>query len=346
MSQSPAYRPSHVKLVDSPYLLFLGDVEELFNAKTAAGIFYWRPELCAGQFRFGEASVDLGLPNLSLQEAVERGVKTLVIGVAPGGGQLPERWLSYLVEGLSAGLDIANGLHTQLSTIPEIRRVAEKFDRKVIDLRYPHEDFPLGSGAKRGGQRLLTVGTDCAVGKMYTALAIEREMQARHMNVDFRATGQTGIMIEGDGVSVDAVVSDFVCGASEQLSPATSDDHWDIIEGQGSLFHPSYAGVSLGLLHGSQPDVIVLCHDLARSNHISVEGFPLPEIQECLDLNLALGRRTNPDIQCGGISLNSSSVSDADAIRYMRKLSQALSIPVVDPVRTGVAPIVDGLIGI
>ena len=124
--------------------------------------------------------------------------------------------------------------------------------------------FATGKGTKRPGLRLLTVGTDCSVGKKYTALALEREMHARGLKADFRATGQTGILISGRGVAIDAVVADFISGAAEWLTPANEPDHWDVVEGQGSLFHPSFAGVTLGLLHGAQPDAFVVCHEPTR----------------------------------------------------------------------------------
>ena len=150
------------------------------------------------------------------------------------------------------------------------------------------------------------MGTDCALGKKYTALAIARAFKARGQAVDFRATGQTGILISGGGMPMDAVVSDFEAGAAELLSPAADPAHWDVIEGQGSLFHPAYAAVSLGLLHGSQPDVLVVCHQPGRKFVLGHDDFPLPSLAETIDLNLRLGRRTNPAIRCGGISLNTA----------------------------------------
>mgnify|MGYP003317157967 FL=1 len=152
---------------------------------------------------------------------------------------------------------------------------------------------------------MLTVGTDCSVGKKYTALAIERAMRTSQMDVTFKATGQTGILIAENGIAIDAIVSDFISGAVEWLSPDNTDDHWDIIEGQGSLFHPSFAGVSLGLLHGSQPDAFVVCHEPNRANMRGVDA-PLPSIQEVIDQTIQNGILTNKKIQCIGIALNTS----------------------------------------
>jgi uncharacterized NAD-dependent epimerase/dehydratase family protein len=167
-------------------------------------------------------------------------------------------------------------------------------------------------------------------------LAIARAFKARGMPADFRATGQTGIMIAGAGLAMDAVVSDFEAGAAEMLSPEAAPDHWDVIEGQGSLFHPAYASVALGLLHGSQPDVIVVCHEPGRERVLGYPDFALPSIEETVDLNLCLGRRTNPQIRCGGVSLNTSQLSDLDARRLLVAESRRLNLPVADPIRGGV----------
>ncbi len=158
----------------------------------------------------------------------------------------------------------AAGLHNKLADVPELKALADRLGRSLFDVRHPTQHYPVASGRKRSGKRLLPVGTDCSCGKMYTALAIEKRSR-RGGKATFRATGQTGILISGSGVSIDAVVSDFVSGAVETLSPDNDADHWDIIEGQGSLFHPSFAGVTTGLIHGAQPDALVLCHEPTRT---------------------------------------------------------------------------------
>ena len=189
---------------------------------------------------------------------------------------------------------------------------------------------------------MLTVGTDCALGKKYTALSIARAFAARSVDTNFRATGQTGIIISGGGIPMDAVVSDFAAGAAEMLSPAAAPDHWDVIEGQGSILHPAYAGVSLALLHGSQPDRFVVCHDPRRTRMLGDEAFEVPPVEEIIELTIALGRRTNPAIRCGGISLNTSSLSDAEATDLCRAEAARLGHPVADPVRGG--PAFDALV--
>jgi uncharacterized NAD-dependent epimerase/dehydratase family protein len=183
---------------------------------------------------------------------------------------------------------------------------------------------------------LLTVGTDCALGKKYTALALARAFEKRGLAVDFRATGQTGIMISGQGIPMDAVVADFAAGAAEMLSPDQDAEHWDVIEGQGSLFHPAYAGVSLALLHGSQPDVIVVCHQPGRTHVMGQADYQLPSIEATIDMNLRLGSRTNAAIRCGGVSLDTSHLDAQAARKLLAAESQRLSLPVADPMR-GVA---------
>jgi uncharacterized NAD-dependent epimerase/dehydratase family protein len=275
---------------------------------------------------------------------VVEGARGLVIGVANPGGVIPQSWRKSLVEALEAGLDIVSGMHARLADIPELAEAAALLGRQLIDIRVPPADIPVATGRKRSGKRLLTVGTDCALGKKYTALALARAFRERGMDSDFRATGQTGIMIAGGGMPMDAVVSDFEAGAAEMLSPDAAPDHWDVVEGQGSLAHPAYAAVSLGLLHGSQPDVFVVCHDPSRKVILGMESFALPSVDEVIDLTIRLGSRTNPAIRCGGISLNTSSLGAGEAEALMGAESRRLGLPVADPIRGGAAfdALVDG----
>jgi uncharacterized NAD-dependent epimerase/dehydratase family protein len=329
--------------IKKPYLLLVGDMENPRNAKTAFGLRDWTPEACIGQLRFNDKAVDLGLPELSPEGAKAAGAQTLVVGIAPQGGQLPDSWHRTLVTALQAGLDIAAGLHQRISDIPEIAACAAKFGRLIHDVRHSNTQFPVGTGVRRLGRRLLTVGTDCALGKKYTALALAKFMAARGFKTDFRATGQTGILISGSGVAVDAVVADFIAGAAEILSPANAPDHWDIIEGQGSLFHPAYAGVSLGLLHGSQPDALVLCHDPNRGTLNNLPHVPVLSLEEAMPPYLSAARLTNPNVRFVGVSLNTSSMNESEAHNLLNRTSQSLGLPCVDPIRTGVGQIVDAL---
>jgi uncharacterized NAD-dependent epimerase/dehydratase family protein len=320
-----------------PYLLFLGDTVEAGFAKTAFGLRDWAPELCVGEFALESATISLGLPKLTPTEAADRGANALVIGVANSGGFIADSWIPALVEALEAGLDIVSGMHARLTGIPELRYGAERLNRKLIDVRQPPPDIPIATGRKRSGKRLLTVGTDCALGKKYSALSIARAFKLRGVDADFRATGQTGIMISGGGIPMDAVVSDFAAGAAEMLTPDASDDHWDVIEGQGSLLHPAFAGVSLALLHGSQPDVIIVCHQPGRTKILGHEEYALPTIEETIETNLLLGRRTNPMIRCGGVCLNTAHLDQREAEALIAAESQRLDLPVADPLRGGPA---------
>lgn len=327
----------------TPYLVFLGDAEDFLMAKVAKGVAHWRPEKCLAQLRLEGAKIDLGLPEMSVRQAAAAGAKTFVIGLAPIGGTLPTEWVSILIEAMEAGMDIASGLHIRLNEIPDLLSVARRTGRQMIDVRQPQGQLECGTGLPRSGKRLLAVGSDCCVGKMFTTLAIHQEMQRRGINATFRATGQTGILIEGSGVPVDAVVSDFIAGVVEQLCPANDEQHWDIIEGQGSLFHPAYAGVSLGLLHGAQADVIIVCHEAGRTGLDLMEGYKIPDFDNLIDTHLQLGGLTNPNIRLGGIALNTSSLDESQALAEIARYQQRFGVPVVDPVRTGVAAIVDGL---
>jgi uncharacterized NAD-dependent epimerase/dehydratase family protein len=320
-----------------PYLLFLGDTVEPGFAKTAFGLRDWAPELCVGEFALPEATVTTGLPKLTPTEAADRGARALVIGVANSGGFIAESWVPPLLEALEAGLDVVSGMHARLGRIPELFYSAERLGRRLIDIRTPPANIPVATGLKRSGKRLLTVGTDCALGKKYTALSLARSFSGRGVDTDFRATGQTGIMISGGGIPMDAVVADFAAGAAEMLSPAAALDHWDVIEGQGSILHPAYAGVSLALLHGSQPDVFVVCHDPTRDRLLGDEEFAVPSVDEIIQLTISLGRRTNPAIRCGGVALNTSAMPETEAAAACAAESGRLGLAVADPMRGGEA---------
>jgi uncharacterized NAD-dependent epimerase/dehydratase family protein len=320
-----------------PYLLFLGDTIERGFAKTAFGLRDWAPDRCVGELTLPGANVSTGLQHLTPIDAHARGARALVIGVANPGGVIPQSWVASLSEALEAGLDIISGMHGKLSDIPGLQTAATNFGRRLIDVRTPPEKIPVGNGKRRPGKRLLTVGTDCALGKKYTALALTRGLRDRGADVTFRATGQTGIMIAGEGIPIDAIVSDFVAGAAEMLSPAAALDHLDVIEGQGSLFHPSYAGVTLGLLHGSQPDMFVVCHDPTRSVLLGHPSHAIPSLEELISLTVALGRLTNPNIRCVGVSLNTSGLSEDAAQAQIAATERRLGLPTADPMRGGAA---------
>lgn len=329
--------------IRTPYALFLGDIDDPLDAKTALGLLDWRREWCVAQVRLPGCVVDAGIPDVSVEEAAALGAGTLVIGIASFGGRIPEAWVPTLLAALDAGLDLAGGMHDRLTAIPEIAARAAALGRQLHDVRHlpAGTRLPVGSGAKRSGRRVLTFGTDCAIGKKYTALALERDMRARGWDADFRATGQTGLLMSGGGIAIDAVVADFIAGAAELLSPPAAPGHWDVIEGQGSLFHPAYAGVSLGLLHGSQADALVLCHDTRRTHIGGYPDFPLPTASRCIALALELARLTNPAARCVGISLNTAGMDDAARAEAFAALAAECGVPCVDPLITGTGAILD-----
>ena len=330
--------------INSPYLLFLGDAADPLAAKVAQGIVDWRPDNCVGQHRLDNCHADCGLQDMTLAEAVEAGAKTLVIGVANRGGVIAPHWIEVLDAALDSGMDIAAGLHNKLADLPELSDKARQLGRNLHDVRHPVQEFSVGSGKRRSGKRILPVGTDCSCGKMYTALALEKGLRQKGLNADFRATGQTGILICGEGVSIDAVVSDFISGATEYLSPAAADDHWDVVEGQGSLFHPSFAGVTLGLIHGAQPDYLVLCHEPTRTDMRGVPEYPLPSIEACMQAALDAAKLTSPDAEFAGLSINTKALDEAAAKQLLEELEQKHQLPAVDPFRTGVDKLLDNML--
>ena len=332
-------------MIETPYLLFLGDAPDQLAAKVAQGIKDWRPEYAVGQLRLEGCKADMGVPDMTLAEAKAAGVKTLVIGVANRGGVISQSWKKVLVEALEEGFDLASGLHNLLRDEEDLAAVARATGRTLHDVRIPSVKYPIANGVKRTGKRMLAVGTDCSVGKMYTALCMEREMRARGMKATFRATGQTGILITGGGVPLDAVIADFMAGSIEYLTPDNDADHWDLIEGQGSLYHVSYSGVTLALVHGGQPDALVLCHEPTRPHMRGLPGYQLPSIEAVRDTALALARVANPACVAVGVSVNTQHMADAEARAYLAEVEARLGLPATDPFRYGAAKLVGDFVG-
>jgi uncharacterized NAD-dependent epimerase/dehydratase family protein len=332
-------------MLKTPYLLFLGDAPDQLAAKVAQGIKDWRPEFCLGQLRLPGCKADLGLPDMTVEQARTAGAETMVVGAANRGGVISPSWLETLVTAAQSGMDIASGLHNRLRDLPALVEAAEKAGTRLFDVREPQHDYPIADGKRRSGKRCLAVGTDCSVGKMYTALAMEREMRARGMKATFRATGQTGILITGSGVPLDAVVADFMAGAVEWLTPDNEPDHWDLIEGQGSLFHPSFSGVTMALVHGGQPDVLVLCHEPTRTHLRGLPHYGLPSLEALGDLALETARIVNPDVRVTGISVNTAALSEDEARKYLDEVETRMDLPAVDPFRHGAGRLVDALEG-
>ena len=322
-------------MINQPYVLFLGDAADPLAAKVAQGINDWRPGISVGQIRLPGCNADLGLKNVSVKEAVELGAKTLVIGVANRGGYISKEWMDILKEALIEGLDIASGLHNLLNDYSELANIAKLKSRKLIDVRIPNVKYPIANGIRRKGKRCLAVGTDCSIGKMYTAIALEKELIKLGHKASFRATGQTGILINGDGVPLDAVIADFMAGSIEYLTPDNDQNHWDIIEGQGSLFHPSYSGVTLALIHGGQPDALILCHEPTRSHMRGLPEYSLPTLENLKEVSLKMAKIVNENAKVIGISINTSQMSEGEAINYIDEIEKKMNLPTVDPIRQG-----------
>lgn len=325
----------------APYLVYLGDAVDEDYAKTGFGLADWAGDKALGQCRSSTDTVDIGLTDMTFSEAVVNGAKSLIIGVAGVGGKIPESWNAPLLEAVESGLNIISGAHEKLSQIPGLADAAKAAGVALIEIRMPPASISVGTGKKRSGRRLLTVGTDCALGKKYTALTIAKEMRARGMDADFRATGQTGIMIAGSGIPIDCVVTDFISGAAEMLTPDAEATHWDIIEGQGALLHPGYAAVTLGLLHGSQPDEIVLCHDPRRIVNCDYPYIKIPPLNEVIDMYLTMGRLTNPDICCRAISLNTKGMDASEREEVLARIQAETGRLTFDPVETGPGALID-----
>ncbi|QBY01770.1 DUF1611 domain-containing protein [Rhodophyticola sp. CCM32] len=330
-------------MIKTPYLLFLGDAPDDLAAKVARGIRDWRPDNCVGQIRMAGCQADVGLPDMTLAEAKAAGAKTVVVGVANRGGVISAAWKKVLVMALEEGFDLASGLHNLLRDETDLAAVAKATGRALHDVRVPDTAYPIANGIKRTGKRCLAVGTDCSVGKMYTGLAMDQEMMARGLKSSFRATGQTGILITGNGVPLDAVVADFMAGAVEWLTPDNDDDHWDHIEGQGSLFHVSYSGVTMALIHGGQPDALILSHEPTRSHMRGLPGYDLPGLEALRDMALPLAQIANPACAVAGISVNTAAMAEDEALTYLAEVETRMGLPTVDPFRQGAGRLVDAL---
>ncbi|MDF1873697.1 N-acetyltransferase DgcN [Vannielia sp.] len=333
-------------MIQTPYLLFLGDAPDPLTAKVAQGIKDWRPENAVGQLSLPGCKANLGLTEMTVEEAVAAGAKTLVIGVANRGGKISAAWMEVLERALISGMDLASGLHNLLRDEPSLSALAEAHGRALHDVRVPEVEYPIASGEKRSGMRCLAVGTDCSVGKMYTTLAMDKAARDMGVKSAFRPTGQTGILITGEGVPVDAVVADFMAGSIEWLSPDNDGDHWDFIEGQGSLFHPSYSGVTLALIHGGQPDALVLCHEPTRPHMRGLPSYSVPTLEALHEQALAMARVVNPACEVIGVSINTQHLSDVEAEAYLAEVEEKMGLPTVDPFRQGAKRLVQALPGV
>ena len=313
--------------IQTPYLVFLGDAKDYKQAKTAFGISEWRPEHCVGQYALPDCLVDTGLPTISIGDAVLLGAKTFLIGVSPFSTTLPDSYVDAVESAIYNGLNIANPLHGALPQ--RIIDLAHSFKVEIYNFRHRDQKYPKGTGVKREGLRLLTVGTDCACGKKYTALSISKGLTSLGVSNTFRSTGQTGFLISQSGINNDTIQADFLSGAAEWLTPENKPDHWDIVEGQGALSHPSFGAGSLSLIYGTQPDIIVMCHEPGRQTHRGV-SMALPDLVEEIELVEHMARRTNPQAQCVALSLFTK-YAPQDHIDDCISAADAMGLFVFDP---------------
>jgi uncharacterized NAD-dependent epimerase/dehydratase family protein len=284
----------------------------------------------------------------SMREGLALGPTAVLIGIAPQGGRMPPDWRAWLAEALDHGCDLWSGLHTFLADDPLLAEKARAGGRKILDLRRPPPDLPIASGLAKAVEPLvvLTVGTDCNVGKMTAQLQLVRRLNQRGLRTRFVATGQTGIMIEGWGIAVDAVVADFIAGAAERLVlEGAKDADVVLVEGQGSINHPGYSGVTLGLLHGSCPDALILCHQVTREflgDYRQAAWLRIPPLPEYVRLYETIGSAVHPT-KVIGISLNTYDLNEADARRACEAAARETGLPATDPVRFDPAPLVDAI---
>ena len=285
----------------------------------------------------------------SMKAGLALGPDAVLIGIAPQGGRLPVEWRQWLSEALDAGCDLWSGLHTFLSDDQLLAEKARVRGRKIHDLRKPPADLPIASGAAKATEalRVLTVGTDCSVGKMTAQLQLVRSLNERGLRTRFVATGQTGIMIEGWGIAVDAVVADFIAGAAERITVQGAEGaDVVLVEGQGSINHPGYSGVTLGLLHGSCPDAMILCHQASREyigDYREASWLRIPALTEYIRLYETIGGAVHPT-RVIGIALNTYDLPDAEARHACEAATRETGLPATDPVRFDAAPLVDAIV--
>jgi D-glutamate N-acetyltransferase len=342
----------------APRFLILADGDfGPMTSKTANSVIRYLPERTVGVLdrqQAGKTVQDvLGfggrIPVVgSIRAGLALGPTAVLVGIAPQGGRLPEEWRGWLGEALDAGCDLWSGLHTFLSDDPILATKARAGGRKIFDLRRPPPDLPIASGAAKLVEPyiVLTVGTDCNVGKMTAQLQLIRSLNASGLRTRFVATGQTGILIEGWGIAVDAVVADFVAGAAERLVlQGSTDADIVLVEGQGSINHPGYSAVTLGLMHGSCPDAMILCHQSTREyigDYREAAWLRIPPLSEYIRLYETIGAAVHPS-KVIGISLNTYDMSDDAARRACEAATRETGLPATDPVRFDPAPLLNAV---
>jgi len=320
--------------------------------KTAHGVLrYRREDVVAILDSTREAGAEeQGVPVVrTVDEALQYGPTTALVGVATQGGRFPPAWLDLLEQCVAAGLDIENGLHVFLADDPKLAALAAERGVELRDLRRPPADLSTATGANLAvpGTIVLTVGSDCAIGKMTVSLELDREARARGVKSLFVPTGQTGIAIAGWGIAVDAVVADFIAGAAERLVVEGHERGGELlwVEGQGAILHPVYSGVTVGLYHGSVPHLLVLCHELDHDEIEGAGGGPhrIPPLRELVELHERLALPARP-ARVAAIALNSRRVSDAETRAAIARIEAETGLPADDPVRYGGGKLVDAVL--
>jgi uncharacterized NAD-dependent epimerase/dehydratase family protein len=327
------------------------------TSKTANSVIRYLPDRTVGVLdrrQAGKTVQDVlgfggALPVVSsMREGLALRPTAALIGIAPLGGRLPSEWREWLAEALDAGCDLWSGLHTFLGDDPMLAERARARGRKILDLRKPPADLAVAGGLAKGVEPLvvLTVGTDCNVGKMTAQLQLTRRLNERGIRTRFVPTGQTGIIIEGWGIAVDAVIADFIAGAAERLVlEGTKNADVVLVEGQGSINHPGYSGVTLGLLHGSCPDAMILCHQSSRKyigDYREAAWLRIPPLSEYIQMYESIGGAVHPT-RVIGISLNTFDMNDLEARRACDQAENETGLPATDPVRFDPAPLVNAV---
>jgi uncharacterized NAD-dependent epimerase/dehydratase family protein len=342
-----------------PTFLILADGEfSPMTSKTANSVIRYLPERVVGvvdRVHAGKTVQDvLGFGGaIPVVASMEAGLRlkpaAVLIGIAPSGGRLPDEWRGWLADALDAGCDLWSGLHTFLNEDPILHERAKANGRHIFDVRRPPANLPVGMGLAREVEPLviLSVGTDCNVGKMTAQLQLVRGLNERGLRTKFVATGQTGIFIEGWGTAVDAVVADFIAGAAEELVLRGAPDA-DIllVEGQGSINHPGYSGVTLGLLHGCCPEALILCHQASREFIGEYRGEPwlrIPPLTDYVKLYELIGSAVHPT-RVIGICLNTYDLTEAEARAACETAARETGLPCTDPVRFDPTPLLDAVV--
>jgi len=321
-------------------------------AKTAAGFLRYCPEQAVALLDSQQAGRDSGellgvghgIPIVAdVASAGRLGANTLLIGITPAGGQLPLAWRALILQAIHLNMDVISGLHTILSEDAEFQQAALDHGVRITDLRLPPKDLSVNRCRSAGSKtfRIHTVGIDCNCGKKVTALEVNRSLKNRGLRSEFIATGQTGILISGKGIAMDRVIADFISGAAEKLVLDNEAFDFLVIEGQGSLAHPLYSGVTLGMLHGFAPQALILCHQVGRTIMRGTADTPMPSLKTMIDLYERISAPVFP-ARVVGVALNLMTLTDEKQARdEVKRVEDQLQLPATDVIRFGADKLTD-----